>query len=285
MNTEWQSVRHLASALAAVALLASGCASTGNTLAQDLAWERWHKCNHFSGLTLNRIDRDGKIWVNYGDGFSDMGPWRACLQQAAADQASRRPVTATQQQSPVAVAAVSPFPAEMPSWKPGDEWAYRWESPQGKGTFVWSVDREEVLDGVTYYVVKAGARELFYRKTDFAFYIDRLNGQVETRHTPPAAFFTWPLVSGAKIEVRYTHERPLDRQSEEMVLTCETGAVESVTVPAGTFDAVKITCRNSRTNALVREWWLSSATKHYVRERAHFSYGVRERELIAVKLR
>src|SRR5262245_49242400 len=33
-----------------------------------------------------------------------------------------------------------------PSWKRGDEWAYRWKSPTGKGTFIWSVDREETLD-------------------------------------------------------------------------------------------------------------------------------------------
>jgi hypothetical protein len=148
------------------------------------------------------------------------------------------------------------------------------------------MDREEVLNGVAYYVVKSGnTRELYYRKSDFAFYMDKANGQVETRHTPATAFFAWPLVSGAKTEVRYTYERPLERQTEEVVLTCETGAVESVTVPAGTFDAVRVTCRNGRTNALLREWWVSAATKHYVRERAHFSYGVRERELIGLKLR
>jgi hypothetical protein len=70
-----------------------------------------------------------------------------------------------------------------------------------------------------------------------------------------------------------------------MILTCETGPVESVTVPAGTFDAVKVACRNSRTNTPNLEWWVSPAIKHLVRERAYFSYGVRERELIGLKLR
>lgn len=264
----------------------SACATMSNTLAQDLAWERWHKCNHFGGLYLDRIDATGEIWVKYSDGFKDLEPWRACLRQAAAEQSQRRPTGTTKQQQAVPAVLLSPSPQTMPMWKTGDEWAYRWESCQGKGTFVWSVDREEVLEGVTYYVIKSGnTREIYYRKSDFAFYMDKLNGQVETRHTPPTAFFAWPPVSGAKIEGRYTYERPLERQTEEMVVTCEIGAVESVTVQAGTFDAVKITCRNSRTDALLREWWLSPTTKHYVRERAHFSYGVRERELIGLKLR
>ncbi len=270
-------------ALATFVLLVAGCSALQNTLAQDFAWERWNKCNHFSGLYLDRIDATGQIWIKYGDGFADLAPWRACLQQAAAEQAQRRPAS-TAQQRPVAVSA-SPDAATLPTWKPGDEWAYRWESPQGKGTFVWSVEREDVLDGATFYVIRSGTREIYYRKSDFAYYMDKVNGQVETRHLPPSAFFTWPLVPGAKVEVRYTRERPLERQTVEMVLTCETGASESVTVPAGTFDAVKLTCRNSRTNALSFEAWLSPAVKHIVREKTYFSYGVRERELIGLKLR
>jgi hypothetical protein len=148
------------------------------------------------------------------------------------------------------------------------------------------MDREETIDGVAYYVLKSGnTRELYHRKSDFAFYMDKLNGQVETRNTPPLAYFAWPLVAGAKTEVRYTRERPLERQTQEMVLTCETGPLEPVTVQAGTFDAVKVACRNSRTNTPAFEVWFSPAIKHSVRERTHFSYGVRERELIGVKLR
>jgi hypothetical protein len=175
----------------------------------------------------------------------------------------------------------------LPQWKVGDEWAYRWESPQGSGTFVWSMDREELVDGVTYYVIKSGsARETYYRKNDFAFYMEKVNGQVETRFTPPAAFFAWPLISGAKLEVRYTRERPLERQTEEVVVICEVGSVESATVQAGTFpDVVKIACLNSRTNTPTFEAWVSPAVKRMVRERTYFPYGVRERELIGLKLR
>lgn len=271
---------------ALLALLASGCASGGNTLAQDLAWERWNKCNDGS-MRLLRIESDGNVWAQATtDGGGPLPRWQACMREAAALQGKQtvsRPPEPVVTASPLATRATG---TTIPQWKPGDEWAYRWESPQGSGTFVWSMDREETVDGVAYYVVKSGnTRELYYRKNDFAFYMDKVNGQVETRHSPPTAFFAWPLVPGAKMEVRYTRERPLERQTEAMVLTCETGPVEAVTVQAGTFDVVKVACRNSRTSTPNFEWWLSPAIKHHVRERTHFSYGVRERELIAVKLR
>lgn len=54
--------RSLACSLALLPLL-TGCAATQNTVAQDLAWERWQKCNHFRGITLKDIKSDGQIWV------------------------------------------------------------------------------------------------------------------------------------------------------------------------------------------------------------------------------
>ena len=83
----------------------------------------------------------------------------------------------------------------------------------------------------------------------------------------------------------YTRERPVERQTEEMSLTCESSPLESVTVSAGTFEAVKVACRNGRTNAMSFEIWLSPAVKHMLRERTYFSYGVRERELTGLTLR
>ncbi len=58
-----------------------------------------------------------------------------------------------------------------------------------------------------------------------------------------------------------------------------------MTVSAGTFDAVKVACRNRRTNAMSFEIWLSPAVTQMVRERIYFSYGVRERELTGLTLR
>jgi hypothetical protein len=56
------------------------------------------------------------------------------------------------------------------TWAPGSSWAYRYQSPRGSGTFEWVVDREEMLDGVRFYVVTAGPREIYFRKSDMALY-------------------------------------------------------------------------------------------------------------------
>ena len=47
-------------------------------------------------------------------------------------------------------------------------WQYAYTSPSDSGTYVWSVNRIEVLDGVQHYVVKTGTREIFYRVSDIA---------------------------------------------------------------------------------------------------------------------
>ncbi len=293
--------RHFLTRALALALL-GGCASMQSTPRQAYVWDMGHNCEHLnSDWQLVRVDAEGRYWIR-GNNATSSANFQQCMQEQyqqhpykqwlatnGPPEQTQKPAQMTRQPaSPsTTIASVSRTTAEsLPVWKPGDEWQSRWESAQGKGTFVWAVDREELVDGVLFYVVKSGTtREIYYRKSDFAYYMDKVSGQIETRHTPPTAFFTWPLTAGAKTEVRYTREQPLDRQTAEMVLTCETGPAETVTLQAGTFQAVKVACRDSRTNAPNFEVWLSPATKHIVRERTYFSYGVRERELIGLKLR
>ena len=288
--------RLLTLTLGALAVLFTGCASMQNTSQQDYILEVSRACEGIA--TVTRVESSGRYHYHSLDQRANVEfqqcmqeqfrahpykAWLAANQKPTQTQAKGDESAGRKTASPSVSVAAASTPA---TWKPGDEWSYRWESPRGKGTFVWAVDREEVLDGTAFYVVKSGGtREIYYRKSDFAYYMDKVDGQVETRHTPPTAYFPWPPAPGAKVELRYTRERPLERQTEEMALACESGASEPVTVPAGTFDAVKVTCRNSRTNAVSVEMWLSPAVKHMVRERTHFSYGVRERELTSFTLK
>ncbi len=62
-------------------------------------------------------------------------------------------------------------------WKPGYEWTFRTEGPGGKGTFVAAVKREEVVDGVDYYVTTHGQYESYWRKSDLAFYMQKSQGE------------------------------------------------------------------------------------------------------------
>ena len=159
-------VRLLVRPLAAILLLA-GCGSMTNTLAQDLAWERWKKCDHFNNVVLQRIEFDGRIWVETRNGNADLTPWQVCMQEAAAAQASKSRAAAT----PIVAVATPDLngPPTVPLWTVGSEWAYQWEGPEGKGTYVMTVVREARRDGLDCYVVKNGNRESYYTKTSLAW--------------------------------------------------------------------------------------------------------------------
>jgi hypothetical protein len=173
-------------------LVLAGCAPVKNTPAQDLAWERWTKCRHFD-MVLQEIRADGSVWARpAADGTKDISAWQASMRQALAEQrqaqrggaAPPAPVVSTSPAASVTSTVIA-GPIAAPVWKPAYEWSYRWESPRGKGTFVWAVDRVEMVDGADYYVVKSGQRrEIFWRKSDFLLLMNKLDGAVESRQTP-----------------------------------------------------------------------------------------------------
>ncbi|HXJ82457.1 MAG TPA: hypothetical protein VMS64_27700 [Candidatus Methylomirabilis sp.] len=73
--------------MVAAAASGFGCATGVNTRAQDLAWERWKACDHFSTIALDRIDPDGRLIVK---GYEmESAPFATCVAQAAAAQVQR----------------------------------------------------------------------------------------------------------------------------------------------------------------------------------------------------
>src|SRR5262249_45763078 len=148
------------------------CATPSNTLQQDMAWDAWNSCPKAANIRLDRIDPNGMIYYSGLNGSAGMTELSNCIKTYYANRATAKAVPGPTSQGAVVPAALSVGPSPtalgvaIPTWKPGYEWAYRYESPSGSGTYVWSVDREEVIDGVSLYVVKSGTRELFYRKSD-----------------------------------------------------------------------------------------------------------------------
>ena len=276
--------------LAVGLLLLGGCASARNTLAQDLAFERWEKCrDQAQGINLQRITADGQLWVIYtADHRIQLNSWQTCMRQAAAEQGQRRtapvpaPVVATVQDQPLAS-----LPSALgPTWKVGDEWGYRYEQPTGSGTFVWSVVRIESLNNVQHFVIKTGTREIFYRISDLAFTRETVDGQTIREVTPSDwRFVAFPLHVGKSWEMKYQEMRPVARQTEDIERKCTVEAEERVTVPAGTFPTFRIICHNSRNNALVMTVWYAPEVRHIVREESALATGRQFRELIAYKLR
>ena len=195
-----------------------------------------------------------------------------------------RPQEQTERADPGAAATFLRALATPPVWKAGYEWAYSWRSTQGSGTYVWSVIREDVVDGVPLYVVKAGRRELFFRRSDLALSMERADGVTQTRWVPPLISYAWPLALGGPWEQTYTREQPQDRASETRTLRCQVAdRAERVTVPAGVFTAVQVGCRFLPAGTLSRESWYSPEVGHLVRERTYFTGGPSERELTSYK--
>ena len=122
-----------------------------NTLAQDLASEQWTKCDRFPDVRMDRIDSEGRIWVKYWS-EAEFRDWSACVNTVRAEQGRRTAAVTPAATGAPATSTVTAAPASIapPIWRVGDEWAYRWENSRGAGTFVWSVDREEGVDGVAY---------------------------------------------------------------------------------------------------------------------------------------
>jgi len=54
--------RRIAIALAP-AMAAAGCMTGAQTFEQDLAYQRWKRCDTFATIVLQRIDTDGRVTV------------------------------------------------------------------------------------------------------------------------------------------------------------------------------------------------------------------------------
>jgi hypothetical protein len=275
--------RALLSVVAAAVVLA-GCAATQNTLAQDLAWERWKQCDNIPGVTLKEIKTDGQIWVLYTDSLSQ---WQDCDRRAAQAQGARRAASPQPIPSP-APSGSSPVrpPLDLPAWKIGDEWAYRFENPDTTGTFVWSVARVETLDGQPRFVIATGTREIYYRVSNLGFTKETIAGNVVRQITPSDwRFVAFPLAVGKSWDMQYREVRPVARETEDVQRRCVAEAEETITVPAGTFATVRVSCKNLRSDAWLATIWYSPEVGQIVREEASVLGGKRVRELISYRLR
>jgi hypothetical protein len=247
---------------------------------------------------LERVDPDGRYWIlarGVGASTSDeYSRFFACMKTQFQDhpfldwaKAQKRDA----KQAPVAVGSASPAvaapsgPIMAPVWKIGDEWQYAYKSPSDSGTYVWSVSRIEQLDGVPHYVIKTGTREIFFRVSDLAQSLERVDGVIVSREAPSRLNFSFPLSVGKSWEQAFRQERPVDRQTTDYNSVWTVEGEETITVLAGTFRTLKITRRNKNTGALVYEMWVAPDAKQFVKIREILSNGQRERGLASFKLK
>jgi len=284
--------------LAALSLL--GCASVGtNTPQQDYTFEIGKRCET-AATKLERVSADGsRYWIqargDAGIASSEYPKFFACMKDQFKTYSYLDWLKAQKRegsQPPVAVGYAEPAtalpagPIAAPVWQVGDEWQYAYKGPSDSGTFVWSVGRVEPIEGVSHYVIRwGGTREIFYRVSDLALSLERVDGVVQRRETPSRLIYAWPLTPGKTWEQSNREERPIDRQTTDRNSVWTVEAEETVTVPAGSFRTVKITWRNKNTGAINYEMWYAPEVKQWVKIREALTNSVRERELIAFRLR
>ena len=261
----------------------AGCAE--NNLQQTRTWDAYEACRASglvpSNVQVDRVEPDGRWWFRTQEGSYGTQQLNGCMQ---AELARWKPSAAV---SSPAASARRPADAltKPPVWKPGDEWAFRYESASMNGTYVWSVDRAEPVDGVRNYVVKTGSGEIFYRESDLAATREVVDGVVVMKNTPPRFLYVWPMFVGQTWEQTVVEEWPVDHQTVERIDSVVVESEETVTVPAGTFKAVKIVYRNKKTGAVRYEAWYVPELRHVVRLWENLASGRRVRELIAFRLR
>jgi Aspartyl protease len=173
---------------------------------------------------------------------------------------------------------------DVPVWKVGDEWNFRWDSPRGSGTYVSVVTREESANGFDCYVVRTGRREAYYRKTDLAFVLEKLNSEIEQQARPPALHFVWPLSVGRTWDEAYTTEWPRDQRTRTHAFISHVETEETISVPAGTFATFKMVRRLTPGDAVNYEAWYSPDVKRWIRLRQPFEHGLRTTEITAFKV-
>jgi hypothetical protein len=269
------------------AIVTASCA--GNTLRQDLVYTAWDKCQAEgripSQVILTRVDLDGRYWIQGLAGSYGFGDTQTCISEQVAKMGQAPPPGLSSAPAAPVAPAVLAAQVAAPTWKPGDEWAFSYDSPSGKGTYVWAVDREEAVAGVPHYVIRAGTREIFYRKSDLAMTLETVNGAPVLKVAPSRLAYVWPLSVGQTWQQAVHEERPGARQTAEREDVVTVEAEETVTVPAGTFRTLKIVYRNKGTGAIRYEAWYAPELKQLVQLRERLEAGLRTRELIAYKLR
>jgi hypothetical protein len=200
------------------------------------------------------------------------------------DLIARYPGVDLEPPAPRPLQTMLPSTAEPPAWKPGDQWSFWTVSPTVSSTFVWTVDREERVDGQDDYVIRLGTqREFFVRKSDLAIHLEKTSGAVQVRYTPPDARYPWPMTVGAERTETFTREQITPPTSDARTQTCRVEAEESLTTQAGTFRAFKVTCRDAKSEPTLRAWY-SPEVKNWIRDWRPVKDGAQERELISYTL-
>jgi hypothetical protein len=199
---------------------------------------------------------------------------------ACTSRAPTRIEKVPEQRKPPVAAGTLNVPA--PQLSRGDRWVYRYERADDSGTMTEEIRGRETVEGIDCYVLGIGQnRQELLRTSDMALVEQREGGATNVRFRPPLEAFRWPLHTGLEWQQRTTLELVRDEATRNLLHECRVDAEEDVTVPAGTFRALRVKCRNQ---AAAMETWFAPAVRNVVRTRRPRRGAIEVRELIEYRL-
>ena len=71
------------------AMAAAGCMTGAQTFEQDLAYQRWKRCDTFATIVLQRIDTDGRVFVIGRE--TEQYPFLNCMAEQGREQQKSKP--------------------------------------------------------------------------------------------------------------------------------------------------------------------------------------------------
>lgn len=147
-----------------------------------------------------------------------------------------------------------------PEWRPGDRWVYEWTS--GSDTRTKSVEVIEIkeVNNVRYYLVRVGDTSHYYTM-DLHWAGSARTSTVEARMIPPEPWFAWPLAVGSQWGHQGTFEERDSRTQHSD--TFKVVAAESVNVPAGQFQALRVVREADPRNS--DQYWYTPEVRWYAR--------------------
>jgi hypothetical protein len=135
-----------------------------------------------------------------------------------------------------------------------------------------------MIDGVRHFVVDEGGRRLAVRADSGAVSSERtIDGRLIARYTPPVGY-PWPLQVGATWDVDTERVDDLGQHGRRTFLRCAATEEVTLTVPAGTFETLHVTCQN-RAGSIVRETWWAAEPRMWIRDFRRVEGGDRIEEL------
>ena len=72
-----------------IVLVAAGCTTGAQTFAQDLAYQRWQRCDTFATILLQRINTDGRVIVTGRE--TEQYPFLDCMAEQVREQRKSKP--------------------------------------------------------------------------------------------------------------------------------------------------------------------------------------------------